>query len=90
MGHFIRDCHSRQSSSAYTGNTFRSTPPSTYVESAYSYMDTNKNDMKSVAPPTLTPCVNVASLKAQIDSLSPTDNDSLIEMMGAAQDFTPA
>ena len=53
-------------------------------------MDTNEDDMKSVPPPNITPQTTIALLKAQIDALSPTENDSLIEMMGASQDFTPA
>jgi hypothetical protein len=53
-------------------------------------MDTNEDDMKSVPPPNIVPQSTIASLKAQIDALSPTENDSLIEMMGANQDFTPA
>jgi hypothetical protein len=54
------------------------------------YMDVMDEDMQSVPQPTITPQANVASLRAQIDSLSPEDNDALIEMMGFAQDFTPA
>jgi hypothetical protein len=50
-------------------------------------MDTNEDDMKSVPPPNITPQSTIALLKAQIDTLSPTENDSLIEMMGANQDF---
>jgi hypothetical protein len=53
-------------------------------------MDTNEDDMKSVPPPNITPQSTIASLKAQIYVLSPTENDSLIEMMGVNQDFTPA
>jgi hypothetical protein len=53
-------------------------------------MDTNKDDMKSVPPPSIAPQTTIASLKAQIDALFTTENDSLIEMMGANQDFTPA
>jgi hypothetical protein len=45
-------------------------------------MDTNEDDMKTQS--------TIALLKAQIDVLSPTENDSLIEMMGANQDFIPA
>jgi hypothetical protein len=53
-------------------------------------MDTNEDDVRSVPPPSITPQTTIASLKAQINALSPTENDSLIEMMGANQDFTPA
>jgi hypothetical protein len=53
-------------------------------------MDTNKEDMISIPPPNIKPQSTIVSLKAQIDALSPTENDSLIEMMGANQDFTPA
>jgi hypothetical protein len=53
-------------------------------------MDTNEDDMRSVPPPNLTPQTTIASLKVQIDSLSLAENDSLIEMMGMNQDFTPA
>jgi hypothetical protein len=91
MGHLIKDCRSRQSSSAYVHNAYQHHPaPSIHPDDSISYMDTNEDDMRSVAPPTLAPQTTVASLKAQIDSLSPAENDSLIEMMGATQDFTPA
>jgi hypothetical protein len=53
-------------------------------------MDTSNDDMRSVPPPDLTPQATIASLKAQIDLLSLAENDSLIEMMGTNQDFTPA
>jgi hypothetical protein len=53
-------------------------------------MNTNEDNMRSVPPPNLTPQATIVSLKAQIDSLSPAKNDSLIEMMGVNQDFTPA
>jgi hypothetical protein len=53
-------------------------------------MNTNEDDMKSVPPPNIAPQSTIASLKAQIDALSPTKNDSLIEMMGVNQDFIPA
>jgi hypothetical protein len=84
MGHFIRNCHSRTGTTAYANTAYQQPPPSTYLDSTISYMD-----MRSVAPPTLTPRANITSLKAQIDSLSLTDNNSLIEMMGVLQDFTP-
>jgi len=64
--------------------------PSILPDDSISYMDTNEDDMKSVPPPNIAPQSTIASLKAQIDALSPTENDSLIEMMGANQDFTPA
>jgi hypothetical protein len=53
-------------------------------------MDTNEDDMRSVPPPDIAPRATIASLKAQINMLSPNENNSLIEMMGANQDFTPA
>jgi hypothetical protein len=53
-------------------------------------MDTVEDDMQYVPQPTIAPRTNMASLKAQIDSLSTEDNDALIEMMGSAQDITPA
>jgi hypothetical protein len=53
-------------------------------------MDTNEDDMRSVPPSNVTPQTTIASLKAQIDLLSLVKNDSLIEMMGANQDFTSA
>jgi Zinc knuckle len=91
MGHFIRDCRSRNSPLAFIHHTFQRRPaPSIYLEDSISYMDTNEDDMRSVPPPNITPQTTVASLKAQINVLSPTENDSLIEMMGASQDFTPA
>jgi hypothetical protein len=54
------------------------------------YMDVTEEDMQNIPQPTITPWTNVANLKAQIDSLSSEDNDTLIEMMGSMQDFTPA
>jgi hypothetical protein len=56
----------------------------------HSYMDTNEDDMRSIPPPDIKPQSTIASLKAQIDALSLTENDSLIKIMGANQDFTPA
>jgi hypothetical protein len=47
-------------------------------------MDVTDEDMQSVPQPTITPWANVANLRAQINSLSPEDNDALIEMMGPA------
>jgi Ty3 transposon capsid-like protein/Zinc knuckle len=93
MGHLIRNCRSRQRGSAYPHNTFQprvARATSIAPEDSISYMDTNEDDMRSVPPPTLAPQSTIASLKAQINALSPTENDSLIEMMGANQDFTPA
>jgi len=54
------------------------------------YMGATEEDMQNVPQPTIAPWINVANLKAQIDSLSSKDNDVLIEMMGTTQDFTPA
>jgi hypothetical protein len=53
-------------------------------------MDMTEDDIQNVPQLTITPCINVASLKAQINALSPMDNDALIELMGFTQDFTPA
>jgi Retrotransposon gag protein/Zinc knuckle len=93
MGHLIRNCRSRQRESTYPHNTFQpraARATSIAPEDSISYMDTNEDDMRSIPPPTLAPQSTIASLKAQIDALSPMENDSLIEMMGANQDFTPA
>jgi hypothetical protein len=87
MGHFIRDCRSHQKGSTYVHQAYHSCTPSILPNDSISYMDTNEDDMKSVPPPNITPQSTIASLKAQIDTLSPTENDSLIEMMGANQDF---
>jgi hypothetical protein len=54
------------------------------------YMDTTDEDMQNIPQPTIALQVNMANLRAQIDSLSPEDNDALIGMMGSMQDFTPA
>ena len=54
------------------------------------YMDATEKNMQNIPQPTITPQTNVANLKAQIDLLSSEDNDTLIEMMGSMQDFTPA
>jgi hypothetical protein len=53
-------------------------------------MDATEEDMQNVPQPTITPQTNMANLKAQINSLSSEDNNTLIEMMGSMQDFTPA
>jgi Zinc knuckle len=55
-----------------------------------SYIDSMEEDMQNVPQPTIAPRTNVANLKVQIDALSVEDNDSLIEIMGSMQDFTPA
>ena len=54
------------------------------------YMGVTEEDMQNVSQPTIASWINVANLKAQIDSLSSKDNNTLIEMMGSTQDFTPA
>jgi Zinc knuckle len=90
MGHFIRDCRSHQKGSTYVHHAYQSRTPSIVPDNSISYMDTNEDDMRSIPPPSITPQSTIASLKAQINALSPTKNDSLIEMMGASQDFTPA
>jgi Retrotransposon gag protein/Zinc knuckle len=90
LGHFIRDCRSHQRGSTYIHQAFQSRTPSIHLDDSISYMDTNEDDMRSVPPPNLTPQTTIASLKVQIDSLSLAENDSLIEMMGVNQDFTPA
>jgi hypothetical protein len=48
------------------------------------------NEMQHLSQPNIMPRTNVAHLKAQINSLSTKDNDTLIDMMGSSQDFTPA
>jgi hypothetical protein len=53
-------------------------------------MDAMDNDMQHIPQPDITPCTNVAHLKAQINTLSVEDNDTLIDAMGSLQDFTPA
>jgi hypothetical protein len=53
-------------------------------------MDMVEDDMQHIPQPTIALRTNVANLKAQINSLSTKDNNALIEMMGSAQDFTPA
>jgi hypothetical protein len=53
-------------------------------------MDAVDNDMQHIPQPNITPCTNVAHLKAQINALSVEDNDALIDAMGSSQDFTPA
>ena len=90
MGHFIRDCRSQQKNSTYSHNSYCPWAATVIPEDSISYMDTNEDDMRSIPPPNITPQTTIALLKAQIDALSPTENDSLIEMMGASQDFTPA
>jgi Retrotransposon gag protein len=90
LRHFIRDCCSHQRGSTYVHQAFQSCTPSIHLDDSISYMNTNEDDMRSVPPLNLTPQATIASLKAQIDSLSLAENDSLIEMMGANQDFTPA
>jgi Zinc knuckle len=54
------------------------------------FMDATEDEIQFVPQPTIALRINVANLKAQIDLLSTEENDSLIEMMGSTQDFTPA
>jgi hypothetical protein len=54
------------------------------------YMDATDEDMQNIPQPTIALQVNMANLRAQIDSLLPKDNDALIGMMGSVQDFSPA
>jgi Zinc knuckle len=54
------------------------------------YMDTVDANMQYIPQPNIISRTNVASLKAQINTLSMEDNDALIEAMGSSQDFTPA
>jgi hypothetical protein len=90
MGHFIWECRSHQKGSTHLQYAYHPCTPSILPDNSISYMDTNEDNMKSLPPPDITPRSTIVSLKAQIDALSPTENDSLIEMMGASQDFTPA
>jgi hypothetical protein len=53
-------------------------------------MDSTEEDMWNIPQPSITPRTNVAHLKAQINSLSAEDNNTLIDMMGSLQDFIPA
>jgi hypothetical protein len=55
-----------------------------------SYMDSVDDSMQQVPQPNITPQANIMHLKAQINALSTEDNDTLIEVMGSSQDFTPA
>jgi Ty3 transposon capsid-like protein/Zinc knuckle len=90
MGHFIRDCRSWQKNSAYSHNAYQPQASTIVPEDSISYMDTNEDNMRSIPPPDIKPQSTIALLKAQIDALSPTENNSLIEMMGANQNFIPA
>jgi hypothetical protein len=90
LGHFIQDCRSRQRGLTYVHQAFQSHAPSIHPDDSISYMDTDEDNTRSVPPPNLTPQMTIASLKVQIDLLSLAENDSLIEMMGTNQDFTPA
>ena len=53
------------------------------------YMDTYEGE-DQIPPLNIKPCINVAQIKAQIDMLSPQENDTLIDMMGGEQDFPQA
>ena len=53
-------------------------------------MDIVDEDMQYVPQPNITPRTDVNQLVAQIDALSKDDHNSLIEVMGVLQDFTPA
>ena len=52
-------------------------------------MDTYEGE-DQIPPLNIKPCINVAQIKAQIDMLSPQENDTLIDMMGGEQDFPQA
>jgi hypothetical protein len=53
-------------------------------------MDSVNDDIQYVPEPNITPQTNIPQLVAQIDALSKEDHSSLIEAMGASQDFIPA
>ena len=53
------------------------------------YMDAYEGE-DQIPTPNIKPRINVAHIKAQIDMLSPQENDSLIDMMGGEQDFPQA
>jgi hypothetical protein len=53
-------------------------------------MDTEDKDMRNIPQPNIQPRANIGHIKAQIDTLSKVDNDTLIDAMGLSQDFTPA
>jgi hypothetical protein len=50
----------------------------------------NYEEPNQIPMPTIQPQVNVVTLKAQIDALSPQDNETLISMMEESQDFHKA
>jgi hypothetical protein len=54
------------------------------------YMDTEDEDMQNIPQPTITPQANIGHIKAQINTLSKAENDTLIDAMGSSQDFTLA
>jgi RNase H-like domain found in reverse transcriptase/Reverse transcriptase (RNA-dependent DNA polymerase)/Zinc knuckle len=51
MGHFIRDCRSRQKGSTYSHNSYRPRAATVIPEDSISYMDTNEDDMRSIPSP---------------------------------------
>ena len=53
------------------------------------YMDAYEGE-DQIPPPNIKPHINIAHIKAQIDMLSPQENDSLIDMMGGEQGFPQA
>ena len=52
-------------------------------------MDAYKGE-DQIPPPNIKLHINVTHIKAQINMLSPQENDSLIDMMGGEQDFPQA
>ena len=53
------------------------------------YMDTYEGE-DQIPPSNIKPHINIAHIKAQINMLSPQENDSLIDIMGGEQDFPQA
>ena len=60
------------------------------LSSNINYMDTKDKDMWNVPQLNIQPQANIEHIKAQIDALSETDSDALIDAMGSSQDCTPA
>jgi Zinc knuckle len=65
----------------FAAQCLKSTPRVNYMD----YKEPNQIPM-----PTIQLQINVAMLKAQIDALSPQDNETLISMMKEPQDFHKA
>jgi len=87
MGHFAADC--RQYAQE-VNNYLDDQNPDT--DETPNYMDDEDPEMDQIPGPTMRPQINLAQLKAQVNTLNDEEYNKLIQRMGEAhpQDFQDA